>query len=184
MPQVIWLPRDGAITALTSSTCIDLLGIQERRDWDEARQRRVRKAVHLGYAALFLLLTLGFRWLDDPSMVGLILKLAGYTYGPLLALFAFGIFTKLSVRNELVPIVCIAAPVACYILKQNDKVWLGGYSIGTELLIINAAITFILLLVISRQEKQTRSGLHSVAASRMAWLRCAMGKSERSRMRC
>ena len=89
---------DGAITALTSSTCIDLLGLQERRDWDEARKRRVRKAVHLGYAAVFLLLTLGFRWLDDPSMVNLILKLAGYTYGPLLGLFAFGILSSRTLR--------------------------------------------------------------------------------------
>jgi len=77
---------------------------------------------------------------------------AGYTYGPLLALFAFGILTKRSVKNELVPLVCIAAPVICYILKQHDSLWLNGYTIGTELLIINAGLTFLFLLMISKKQ--------------------------------
>ncbi|RYE88111.1 MAG: sodium:solute symporter, partial [Oxalobacteraceae bacterium] len=104
---------DGAITALTSSTCIDLLGLQQRRDLDEAGKRKVRRTVHLFYAALFLLLTLAFRWLDDPSMVHLILKLAGYTYGPLLGLFAFGILTRRALRSGVLPWVALAAPVVC-----------------------------------------------------------------------
>jgi Na+/proline symporter len=132
---------DGAITALTSSTCIDLIGLQERR-WDEARQRRVRKAVHLGYAALFLLLTLGFRWLDDPSMVNLILKLAGYTYGPLLGLFAFGILTSRALRPGVLPWIALAAPALCWIADTHQAALFGGYRIGLELLLVNAALTF------------------------------------------
>jgi mannitol-specific phosphotransferase system IIBC component len=81
---------------------------------------------------------------------------ACYTYGPLLALFVFGIFTKREVNSNSVPIMCIAAPILCYILKQHDKEWLGGYTIGTELLIINAALTFLLLFLFSKKESQPR----------------------------
>jgi Na+/proline symporter len=133
---------DGAITALTSSTCIDLLGLQERRDWDEARKRRVRKAVHLGYAAVFLLLTLGFRWLDDPSMVNLILKLAGYTYGPLLGLFAFGILSSRTLRPGVLPWTALAAPALCWIVDTHQAALFGDYRMGLELLLVNAALTF------------------------------------------
>jgi Na+/proline symporter len=133
---------DGAITALTSSTCIDLIGLQERRDWDEARKRRIRKAVHLGYALVFLLLTLGFRWLDDPSMVSLILKLAGYTYGPLLGLFAFGILTTRTLRAGVLPWVALAAPALCWVIDAHQATFFGDYRMGLELLLVNAALTF------------------------------------------
>lgn len=133
---------DGAVTALTSSTCIDLLGLQERRAWDEARKRRVRKAVHLGYAAVFLLLTLGFRWLDDPSMVNLILKLAGYTYGPLLGLFAFGILSSRTLRPGVLPWIALAAPALCWIVDAHQATLFGDYRMGLELLLVNAALTF------------------------------------------
>ncbi|WP_431288141.1 sodium:solute symporter [Roseateles chitinivorans] len=141
---------DGAITALTSSTCIDLIGLQERRDWDEARKRRVRKAVHLGYALVFLLLTLGFRWLDDPSMVSLILKLAGYTYGPLLGLFAFGILTTRTLRAGVLPWVALAAPALCWVIDAHQATLFGDYRMGLELLLVNAALTFGGLWVGSR----------------------------------
>ncbi|MBO9687937.1 MAG: sodium:solute symporter [Mitsuaria chitosanitabida] len=133
---------DGAITALTSSTCIDLIGLQQRQDWDEARKRRVRKTVHLGYAVLFLLLTLGFRWLDDPSMVNLILKLAGYTYGPLLGLFAFGILTRRRLRAGVLPWIALAAPALCWVVDAHQATFFGDYRMGLELLLVNAALTF------------------------------------------
>lgn len=141
---------DGALTALTASTCMDLLGLPQRRDWDEARKARVRRAVHLGYALLFLALVMGFRWLDDPSMVHLILKLAGYTYGPLLGLFAFGILTRRSLRAGVLPGVALLAPALCWGLDAQQAAWLGGYRIGLELLILNAALTFAGLWLGSR----------------------------------
>ena len=105
---------DGALTALTSSFCIDILGLQERSRWSEARRLRVRRQVHLGFAALFLALVMGFKALDDPSMIGLILKLAAFTYGPLLGLFAFGVLTRRVVRDRWVPGVALAAPLLCW----------------------------------------------------------------------
>jgi SSS family transporter len=143
---------DGALTALTSSYCIDILGLRKRTDLTEQQQKRKRLIVHNTFAVIFLACVFIFRAVDNGSLIQLLLVVAGYTYGPLLALFTFGIFTKRCVRNEFVPLVCIAAPVVCYILKQHDTGWLGGYSIGTELLIINAALTFVLLLCISKKE--------------------------------
>ena len=82
---------DGAITALTSSTCIDIIGINRRTDWSEVKRLRIRKTVHLTFAFVFFVFVMIFRWTDNPSMITLILKVAGYTYGPLLGLFSFGV---------------------------------------------------------------------------------------------
>jgi Na+/proline symporter len=131
---------DGALTALTSSTCIDLLRLPQR-GWTEARQTRLRKQVHLAFAALFLALVLAFRAVDDPSMVGLILKLAAYTYGPLLGLFAFGLLCARRPREAWVPWVALAAPALTAVLDAQQASLFGDYQIGLELLVINAALT-------------------------------------------
>lgn len=142
---------DGALTALTSSFCIDILGLKRRADWDEKRKSRVRLIVHNVFAIVFLACVFFFREVDNGSLIQILLVVAGYTYGPLLALFAFGIFTKRKLMEGAIPVICLLAPVVCYILKQYDKAWLGGYSIGTELLLINAALTFLLLFLCSKK---------------------------------
>lgn len=142
---------DGAITALTSTFCIDIIGIQRRADLSEAAQKKIRQRVHLTFAAIFLVFVLVFKWVNDPSMIGLLLKIAAYTYGPLLGLFTFGIMTKRVVNDKWVPIVCVAAPILCFILDKFQKDLLGAYEVGLELLIINGAITFIGLLMISKK---------------------------------
>ena len=144
---------DGAITALTSSFCIDILGINRRSDLNEAQRKNVRHRVHIGFAALFLLLVMGFKWADNPSMIGLILKLAGYTYGPLLGLFAFGILTRRVVRDRLVPYIAIAAPIICFFIDKYQRVLFGNYEVGLELLIINGALTFAGLWVVSSESR-------------------------------
>ncbi len=142
---------DGALTALTSSFCIDILGIRKKQGMTEKQQKRTRLIVHNSLALVFLVFIFLFRKIDNGSLIDTLLDVAGYTYGPLLALFAFGILTKRNVKNEFVPIICIAAPILCYMLKQYDTVWLNGYGIGKELLIINAAITFLLLFLCSKK---------------------------------
>lgn len=149
---------DGALTALTSSFCIDILGIRRKPGMTEQQQKKTRLFVHYTFSVVFLACVFFFRKIDNGSLIDTLLDVAGYTYGPLLALFAFGMFTSRHVRKEFVPIVCIAAPVACYMLKQNANTMLGGYQIGTELLIINAALTFLLLLLTSK-----RGGNHNAA---------------------
>ena len=145
---------DGALTALTSSFCIDLLGMQRRSDWSEAHRSRVRKQVHLGFAALFMALVMVFRWINDPSMIGLILKIAAYTYGPLLGLFAFGLLTQRSVHDRWVPLVALAAPALCWLIDANQRALFGNWQLGLELLLLNGALTFAGLWLASRPALQ------------------------------
>jgi Na+/proline symporter len=141
---------DGAITALTSSFCIDILSMQKRGDWNEADRKRIRHRVHLGFAGIFLTLVMVFKWADNPSMIGLILKLAAFTYGPLLGLFAFGILSKREVNDSLVPWIAITAPIICYVIDVNQSVLFGSYQIGLELLIVNGALTYFGLWATSK----------------------------------
>jgi len=142
---------DGAITALTSTFCIDILGIKRRDDLPEEAKGRLRRHVHLGFALLFLVMVLFFKWVDNPSMIGVILKLASYTYGPLLGLFAFGMLTTRSLNDRLVPVVTIGAPILCALLEYNQHYLLGHYRLGLELLMVNGALVFIGLYAISRR---------------------------------
>ena len=143
---------DGALTALTSSFCIDLLNLRNRPGFDEARLRRTRMAVHVSFTVLFLLCILVFKWVNKKSIVYTILELAGYTYGPLLGLFSFGIFTRRVLPDTWkITAVCLLAPVCCYFLSQYSGVLLGGFQIGLELLLINGMLTFAGLLALSRR---------------------------------
>jgi Na+/proline symporter len=145
---------DGAITALTSTFCIDLLGLQRRRDLSELDKQRWRRRVHLGFAALFLLLVLVFKWIDSASMIGVILKLAGYTYGPLLGLFAFGLLTRRGVRGRWVPLATLAGPLLCALVERYQEQLFGSYRLGLELLIINGLLVLGGLLLISTPQTQ------------------------------
>jgi len=150
---------DGAITALTSSFCIDILGMKRREDWTDVEKKKIRQRIHLGFAFIFLLFVMLFHWINEPSMIGVILKVAAYTYGPLLGLFSFGILTKRSVKDKLVPIICITAPILCYLIDRFQKSIFGNYEVGLELLIINGLLTFIGLLLISSTTKSEERGI-------------------------
>jgi Na+/proline symporter len=143
---------DGALTALTSSFCIDMLGLKRSGGPGEAQLKRIRHRVHLAFAFLFLLLVMAFYWADNPSMIGVILQLAAYTYGPLLGLFAFGILTRRKVRDAFVPFIAVAAPVACYLLDAHQAALFGTYQLGLELLVLNGLITFAGLWLASKPE--------------------------------
>jgi Na+/proline symporter len=143
---------DGALTALTSSFCIDILGIRRKEGLSEASQKKTRIVVHLSFAVIFLFCIMLFKWIDNKSIIGIILDLAGYTYGPLLGLFAFGILTKRKLGAGYgVTAVCLIAPVACYALGKNAAVWFNGYQIGFEMLLINGMLTFLGLMIISKK---------------------------------
>lgn len=144
---------DGAITALTSTFCIDILGMQRSTKWDDAKKKKIRQRVHLSFAFIFLFFVMVYKWINNPSMIGVILKIASYTYGPLLGLFTFGIITKRKVNDKLVPFVCVASPLICFVIDKFQKELFGSFEIGLELLIINGLITFIGLWLISNSEK-------------------------------
>ena len=144
---------DGALTALTASTCIDLIGIRER-GWSDAQQRRVRQRVHAGIAVLFFGFVMWFYQRQDDSIINLLYGLAAITYGPLLGLFAFGILTQRQTREPFVPWICIAAAAASYYLRAYSKELFNGYAIGFETLPINGLLTFLGLLAISYKSPQ------------------------------
>ncbi|MDB5282156.1 MAG: sodium:solute symporter [Bacteroidota bacterium] len=140
---------DGALTALTSSFCIDILDLKERSDLDEEGKMKVRRKVHLSVAFVFLLAIVFFRVLNEGSVITAVLKIAGYTYGPLLGLFVFGLFTKQKVNDSLVPAVCILSPILSFLLDHFSTTVFFGYQMGFEVLLVNGFITFIGLYLIS-----------------------------------
>ena len=143
---------DGAITALTSSFCIDILGIKRNENMDEAQKKRVRQFVHISFAFVFMICVMVFKEINNKSIINVILKVAAYTYGPLLGLFTFGIFTKRKVTEKLIPIVCLAAPALCYLFEANQALLLNNYKVGIELLLINGILTFIGVYLISSKD--------------------------------
>lgn len=142
---------DGAITALTSSFCIDILGLKRKQGLSEQQQKNTRKTVHLFFVFIFLIVVMIFKWVNSSSMIGVILKVAGYTYGPLLGLFIFGILTKRQVIDKYVPVIAIASPVICFLFDKYQKNIFGNFEIGLELILINGLLTFLGLLLISKK---------------------------------
>ena len=142
---------DGAMTALTSSFCIDILNFNKRSDWSEEEKKKKRQMVHLSVAVVFFLIILLFKIINKTAMIDLVLEIAGYTYGPLLGLFAFGILTKKNPASKFVPMICIIAPALTYLLKTYSPQIFSGYQIGFEILPINGLITFLGLLFASNK---------------------------------
>ena len=142
---------DGALTSLTTSFSIDFLGINKRDDLTEQAKKRVRQRVHIGFAALLLVVIVLFRAINDRAVIDKLFTVAGYTYGPLLGLYAFGLFTKLEVTDRFVPLVALLSPVICYFLSEYSVNIFHGYHFGFELLILNGFITFAGLLLFRRR---------------------------------
>jgi Na+/proline symporter len=145
---------DSALTSLTTAFCIDFLNFGNKDDNDE-QSKKTRTFVHLGFSALLFVIIMIFYQINNQSVIEAIYKAASYTYGPLLGLFAFGFMTKWQVRDALVPIVCIASPIICYILNANSEAWFNGYKFDFELLILNGFLTFLgLCLLVKPKSKE------------------------------
>lgn len=133
---------DSVLTTLTTSFCIDILRLDRVPNWTEARKTRTRHILHVAFAGLLLLAILAFAWAGTDAIIGAVLKLANYTYGPLLGLFAFALYGRGRPRGAWVPAACLVPPVLCGVLDANSRAWLGGYAFGNELLAVNGALTF------------------------------------------
>lgn len=131
---------DSALTSLTTSFCVDILGTGEK---SEEEALRTRKRVHIGMSVALLFMVLIFSLSDNTSVIGKLFTIATFTYGPLLGLYAFGLLTKRAVRDNWVPYVAIIAPELCMLLVINSADWFGGYEVSFELLPINGLLTFI-----------------------------------------
>lgn len=142
---------DSALTALTTSFCIDFLGMDKEENKHKTNQVKTRHLVHIGFSLLMFLVILALYFMNDASVVSLIFKIAAFTYGPLLGLYSFGLFVKSkTVKDKWVPLICIIAPILTYIISLNTKTLFGNYEFAEELIIINGIITFIGLLIVSK----------------------------------
>ena len=142
---------DSALTALTTSFCVDFLGMDKAENAAKANMVRTRHFVHIGFSTLMFLVILLFNAINDASVVSMIFKIASYTYGPLLGLFCFGMFMKTkTVYDQWVPLICVLSPAICFLISYNSTALFGEYVIDNELIIINGLITFLGLLLISK----------------------------------
>ena len=147
-----------ALTALTTSFTIDILKLRKRYDVDTQEGNnaivRYRRWVHLIVALVMAAIIIGFECWSEGGAITLIFTMASYTYGPLLALFSFGLLTRRSLRSWAIPVISIFAPILSYVIASHSKVWFGGYEFSYEILILNAAIAFVGLYVTSYNIKK------------------------------
>lgn len=142
---------DSALTALTTSFCVDILNLSSKK---EKNQQFIRRMTHIGFSFVMFLVIVAFNQINDSSVVSAVFKVAGFTYGPLLGLFAFGLTNKLQIKDRWVPLVCLFSPVLSYIIDINSSAWFYGYKFGFEILLVNAAFTYIGLLLLKRGREQ------------------------------
>ena len=140
-----------ALTALTTSFTVDIL--KSTKEKTEKETAAIRQKVHTGMAIVMGLVIYVINLLNDASTIDMVYKLASYTYGPLLGMFVFGIFTKWKIRDRWTPLVAVISPVLCFILDYHSKSWFNGYEFSHERLIFNALFTFIGLCFLIQKEK-------------------------------
>ena len=143
---------DGALTSLTTSFCIDILGLN-KFTFSEDKKTKIRYLVHLSFALILMLSIFIIRSINDEAIIQTLYKIAGYTYGPLLGLYSFGMFTKWQVKDKWIPLVAIASPLLCYVLSVYSTTLFWGYKFGFELIIMNGALTFLGLFLLRIKKK-------------------------------
>lgn len=144
---------DGALTSLTTSVSIDFLGLDMRDDMSEKKATRLRYLVHITIATLFFISVMIFSLVNDEAIIDKIFTIAGYTYGPLLGLYTFGLFTRRKVNDRITPVIAILSPVICLILNGYSVQLFNGYKFGFEMLLLNGFLTFMGLLAFSRKDE-------------------------------
>ncbi|HEX2921370.1 MAG TPA: sodium:solute symporter [Bacteroidales bacterium] len=149
---------DGALTSLTTSISIDFLKLDKKEGLTERSKTRIRYIVHLSIALLFFVSVMIFSIVNDEAVIDKLFTIAGYTYGPLLGLYAFGMFTKRKVLDKVTPVIAILSPVICYFLSKYSVELFNGYKFGFELLLLNGLITFTGLLIFSSRGEEVTKG--------------------------
>lgn len=139
---------DSALTSLTTSFTVDILNGSRL---PEERLQRLRKGVHIAVSAVLLGVIMVFRAINNQSVIAAIFTVAGYTYGPLLGFYSFGLFTRYEVKDRWVPLVAVISPVLCFIISSNSESWFNGYTFGFELLILNGLLTFLGMFLVRRR---------------------------------
>lgn len=145
---------DGTLTALTTVFCIDFLGLKRRTGITEERMKKIRYIVHICFSIIVLFIIIGYRAINDTALISKLFMIAGYTYGPLLGLYFFGLYTRKQIKDKWVPLVCIASPLLSYLLSSYSEQLFGGYRFGFEILIVNGFITVLGLILLVKKEKE------------------------------
>jgi Na+/proline symporter len=145
---------DGALTSLTTSVSIDFLGLEKREGMAEKSKTKTRYIVHITIALIFFACIMIFRSLNDRAIIDKLFTIAGYTYGPLLGLFSFGLFTKRQVNDRVTPFIAVLSPVTCYFLSTYSVELFNGYKFGFELLLLNGFLTFMGLWIFSHKSER------------------------------
>ena len=140
---------DSALTALTTSFSIDILGLSEEDE--TAKSKQVRQRVHLFFSALLVGVILLFAYINEQSVINQLFKAAGYTYGPLLGLYSFGLFSKRSVKDQYIPFLAIGAPLLSFVINYYSEELFWGYKFGFEILLLNGGLMLLGLLALSRR---------------------------------
>ena len=143
---------DSALTALTTSFCIDFLDFNKKERTEEEK-KKLRILVHICFSILLLVIIILINSLNKAAIINKLFEWAGYTYGPILGLFAFGIFTKRKINDNLVIAIAIIAPILSYIINKNSEIWFSGLKLGHTIIAVNGILTFIGLLLISKRVK-------------------------------
>ncbi|MFO8087434.1 MAG: sodium:solute symporter [Bacteroidales bacterium] len=142
---------DSALTSLTTSFSIDFMRLDKNEHLSEKQKINMRQLIHGGVAVTVIIVIIIFNAINDSSVISKLFTIAGYTYGPLLGMFSFGIFTQKRPKDSLVPFIAILSPVICYIISSNSTQWFNGYEFGFELLLLNGALVFLGLLAVSKK---------------------------------
>lgn len=145
---------DSALTAMTTSVCVDFLGFERKQEPDEKKSKKTRITVHIILSIVSFLVILLFYALNSDSVINTLFRIAGYTYGPLLGLFAFGILTKRELKDKWAPLVCLISPVISAIIDMNSRSWFGGLELGFLTLALNGFLTFVGLYLLSGPQRK------------------------------
>jgi Na+/proline symporter len=138
-----------AYSSADSSFCIDFLELE--RKYPKEKRVTIRKKVHLAFTFIMFIAIMMFYWINDQSVINSVFIIAGFTYGPLLGLYSFGLFTKWQVNDKWVPYIAVAAPILAYFISSNSEAWLWGYKFGFEVLILNGLLMFIGLFLVRKK---------------------------------
>jgi Na+/proline symporter len=148
---------DSVLATLTTSFCIDFLEFDKPGKYTEKQQEKMRHGIHIGFALVLLLVIIMIKYLfSSRSTIDLILMMASLTYGPLIGLFAAGLFTKLNFRDKWIPIICMISPIICFFLLRKGDIWCNGYKFGNEIIFVNGLLTFLFLLLLKTRKTELK----------------------------
>jgi Na+/proline symporter len=149
---------DGTLTSLTTTFCFDILQFDKKPNYDEQKKTKIRKTTHIVFAAIYFLIIIVFKPFHTDSLIKTLFDIAGYTYGPLLGLFCFGLFVKKrNPSDKAVPFIAILSPIISYLLNIYSEQLFFGYKFGFEILIVNGLLTFVGLLIFSKKAEEAKT---------------------------